>query len=132
MCSLFALLSALVPLVSANQVLGPSPPVVYVPFNGTAMFTCTYDDFVDNTDAWFWEVNGTEFDEIDHGDIVSGGEETSTLCTSVQQHSQQPVLVTCSIYRRQGKTYYFWANSTNFSLILSYGRKERDFSCCMA
>ena len=130
-CSFCALLCALLSLVRANQVLGPSPPVVYVPVNVTATFTCTYEDFNIITDAWFWKVGDMKFSNLDHTDVVSGGS-ISTLRANVSQHSQQPTLVTCELFRRQGKTFHFLANSTNVSQILTYGTNQyKDFCHCL-
>ena len=42
MCLFVALFCALMSLVLANQVLGPSPSVLYVPAYGTATFACSY------------------------------------------------------------------------------------------
>ena len=129
LCSFFALLCALLSVVGADQVVGPSPPVVYVPVNGTAMLTCSYEDFKPSTDAWFWKINDKEFSELDDPEFVIGGSSMSTLRTNVSQHSQEPVLVVCELFRRDGKTFLFLVNSTNVSQILTYGTSQCQDSC---
>ena len=124
LCSLFALLCALLSVVSAYQVLGPSPSVVYVPVNGTAALNCSYADFRPNTDVWYWRVNDEEVGELDDPDLVIGGNSISTLYATVSQYSQEPVLVMCQLFRRVGKEFLFFANSTNVSQILTYGTSQ--------
>ena len=124
LCSFFALLCALLLVVSADQVLGPLPSVVYLPVNATATFTCCYEDFRPNTDAWYWRVNDEVVGELDHPEIVIGGTNVSRLYTSVSQHSQEPVLVVCQLFRRVKKKYLLLADSTNVSRILTYGTSQ--------
>ena len=127
LCSFFALLCALllsVVTVNADQILGPLPSVVYVPVNVTAMFTCSYTDFRPNTDVWYWRVNDEEIGELNDPEIVIGGDSMSTLYATVSQHSQEPVLVMCQLFRRIGKEFLFFANSTNVSQILTYGTSQ--------
>ena len=124
LCSFFALLCALLSVISADQILGPLPSVMYVPINSTATFTCSYEDFQAITDAWYWRTDDKEVGELDNPESVIGGTSMSTLYINVSQHSQEPVLVMCQLFRRAGKQYFLLANSTNVSQLLTYGTSQ--------